>query len=163
MTDLYELSDADFEQAGYAYNQAAAEANRAVVEDPLEDVSDQELLSRWQKAAAKELEKRRNDMAYESARQFVAEEPRYRETQKNAKLMERYIVERVGADAMLTPDVCHEAFAALSRRGLLDVQEVPREPRPTLTDADLYDMPLDDLHELAVAESRQPGKVRRVR
>jgi hypothetical protein len=163
MDDLIEMNDAEFEQAGYAYHKAVAAAEGAEVADPLENVSDEELMARWQQAADKELRKRHEADSFEAARQFVAECPEYVESQRNAERMSKYLEARIGKDATPTPDDLHEAFAVLKRRNLVEVRDLPREPRPTLTDADLYEMPLDDLHDLAVAEGHNPGRVRRVR
>ena len=159
MNDLYEMNDADFEQAGYEYQRAAEAAKNAQVVNPLEDLSDDELMRRWQEAARKELAKRREQDSFDAARQFVSERPEYIESQKNAKLIEQYLGERLAADETPTVDHIHEAFDALSKRGLLEVRVLPREPRPVLSNDDLYNIDLDELADLA----RNPGAVRRVR
>jgi hypothetical protein len=155
--DLFEMNDAEFERAGYAYHQAVAAVENAEVVDPLESLSDEELLKRWQQAAQKELRKRHEESSYEAARQFVAEEGRYVESDKNAQRMSQYLEAAIGKDATPSVDDLHSAFAALNRRKLLEVRELPREPRPVLTDDDLYTMPLEDLVDLA----NHPGAVRR--
>ena len=161
--DLYNLNDQQFEEAGYAYQRAVEASKGAEVVNPLEELSDEELMRQWQQAAQKELRKRHEESSYEAARQFVAEEGRYIESQKNARVMSKYLETAIGTDATPTADDLHSAFAELNRKKLLEVRELPREPRPVLTDADLYSMPIEDLEDLVRAEDRNPGRVRRVR
>ena len=163
LDDLFDTNDAEFEQAGYVYHQAVAAAKNAEVIDPLENLSDEELLAQWQKEAQKELTKRREEASFEAARTFLAEEPRYVSTPENTKRMVAQLETMIGKDTTPTPDDLHAAFDVLNRRRQLAVHDLPREPRPVLSDADLYEMPLDDLRELAFAEGSNPGRVRRLR
>lgn len=114
MDDLFDTNGAEVGQAGYAYHQAVEAAKGATVEDPFENLSDEELLAHWKKEAQKELAKRRDQDSFEAARVFVAECPECVENPKNARLMSEYIEAAIGKDATPSVDDLHSAFDALN-------------------------------------------------
>ncbi len=143
----------DNEAETYAYNLAAAEAEKARLEAEaaarLDDLSDTELLEKWQRAAAEEAAKTLPARQEEAARQFIVEAPEFALTPRNQWLVDEYF--RTAKLDASSPDHFHQAYRALASRGLIQVDESkrPRAPRPKFNEKDLYEMPLDQLQEMA--------------
>lgn len=150
---ILEESSRGAEEAIYKM-QVAAQTNSVPV-DPLEKLSDDELLAQWQAEATKIEQAAREAAAFDAARQFCAEEGRYVQSEWNAQRIDTYVRAKYGATHVPSVDQLHEVFDALASKGLLQVREVPRAPRPVLTDEQLEAMPLEELEQLARDEERQ--------
>ena len=140
--------------------QVAAQTN-TLQENPLEKLTDAELLEQWQAEADKITQAERDQKAFDAARQFVAETPAYVESEYNAVRIDAYVKAKYGADYVPTPDDLHAVFDTLASRGLLQTRVVPRSPRPVMTEAQLEAMPIEELEQLAREDAVAPGKYRR--
>jgi hypothetical protein len=135
----------------HAYNRDAKKAFEAelAAEDKYAGKNAAQIIEEYKKELAEQetaaIPQRQIDAVY----QFLVEEPTFVPTPRNQQRIDQYF-EAAGLNAT-DPDHFHQAFRALSSRGLLtvDPSKKPRQPRKQFTDADLYEMPLADLEALA--------------
>ena len=168
-SDDFELTNEQIlEEAGKGAEEAIrkmqidAQTNNVAV-DPLEKLSDAELLAQWQAEADKITQADRDQKAFDAARQFVAECPAYVESEYNATRIDTFVKAKYGKNHIPSVDELHEVFNALANRGLLQTKVVPRSPRPVMTDSQLEAMSLDELEQLVRDEAVTPGRFRRTR
>jgi hypothetical protein len=133
----------------HAYNRAPAEAQKQTTESDLYTIGESELLARWQKEAQKLEAKSLLEKRAEAARQFMVEAPEVVDSEKNGERLGQYF-QAAGLSGD-DPDHFHAAYKALASRDLIQINEDkrPRQPRKHLTEQSMYEMPLEDLEDLA--------------
>lgn len=128
-------------------------------ESPLDNLDADQIRELWLRSTSEKARAAEPQQAREAARQWMAEEPRYKKTPRNAQRMDSVISAMCGT-RVPTADDMHAAFNSLHSRGLLEVNESVPTPRREFTHDELENLPLETLRELAEVESRNPGTTR---
>ncbi len=137
------------DEARAFHRTAVEEAQKQAAETDLYKVSESELLERWQKEAQKleavTLEQRQIDAVH----RFLKATPEFVCNPRNQQRIDKYLT-AAGLDAS-DPSHFDAAYKALSARNLLEIDESKRvrAPYQRYTEADLQNMDLDQLEELA--------------
>ena len=138
-------------------NKAAIDALRASAQsaefsnNPLDSMTAEQIREVYEKSQriheADTLDSRR----LEAAETFIAERPDFVKNSKTAQRMKQYM-DAAGLDGS-SPDHMHLAFDALVDHGLAVVKRQPATARTRYTQEELESMPLEELRELANAET----------
>jgi hypothetical protein len=117
--------------------------------DPLDSLTTDQIEQLARRSFAAHEQKNVGAMQLEASKQFLADRVDFVQNPVNAKRMESYFAAR-GLDATSVTHF-HEAANALASRGLLKLDEskIKRAPRKQYSEADLENMPLDQLEALA--------------
>jgi hypothetical protein len=154
MIDLNSIEIND--QATEAFNREQRRKQDALAEDyqrnpndPLDSLSLDQIEALCRRSIAAEEQKTIAARQEEAAKQFIAERPDFVCNPTNQRRIDQYFTAR-GLDAT-DPNHFHEAANALASRKLLKLDEskIKRSPRKQYSEADLGNMPLDQLEALA--------------
>jgi hypothetical protein len=130
-----------------ALKDAFVERARTAPENPIDKLSADEIAELYRKSAAEKEAATLPQRQFEAARVFAAETPEFKQNTRNAQRITSWL-EQEGRQGT-SPDDFHEAYQALKSRGLLDLNPQPAQPRARYTEAQLYNMPLEELERLA--------------
>lgn len=156
--EITESSEAEthrynLEQQKILEEQAEREAKEMA---KLDGLNADEVLALWEKEEAKRAAKTRDELQFDAARTFCAEQAGFIQNQKNAEIMGAWLAEN-GLSGT-EPDHFHRAYAALAPRGVIKTQKIikprPEEARKPFTQAELESMPIEQLYELAWLEEQ---------
>jgi hypothetical protein len=153
--DEFDLSDSG--QAAYnrfALEQEAIARQKALDEQVDPRLSPDEIKALFEQEQAQQREVDGQRSQYDNARTFVAECPTYIMSDANSRKMVQFM-DAAGLDGS-SVDHFHRAYAKLAEAGVLRVKEAPAQPREQFTEAELYNLPMDQLEDLV----RNPGTVR---
>jgi hypothetical protein len=146
-----DILGADNDAETFAYNKAAHEREQARIaaENELNSLSDKDLLAQWEKAAKKYEAETLPQRQVDAVHRFIQATPELVLNPKNQQRIDAYL-KAAKLDAS-DPSHFDAAYKALSARNLLDLDESKRvrEPFVRHTAADLENMPLEQLEELA--------------
>jgi hypothetical protein len=117
--------------------------------EKLDGLNAGQILQLYEKELAQQAKRSIPQQQEEAVRQFICEAPEFLLSKQNTDRVDQYF-KASGLDAT-SPDHFHQAYKALSARGLIQTDESkrPRTPRKRITQEDLETMPLDQLAALA--------------
>jgi hypothetical protein len=147
----------DFSENGrIAYNVAINEARMRAVEaekdreDQFAGMNAEQIKAAWKIEAAKEAAKTLPARQIDAVSRFVQATPELVLNRNNQELIDQYLKLK-NYDAT-DPSHFDEAYQALSRKNLLDINESKRQREPWqrgYSESDLYAMPMDELEARA--------------
>jgi hypothetical protein len=158
--DLADISEKATIDWNLAQQEALEKQREQRANEPDEKMTPDQIRVEIEKQQAANAITNEQERQFRAARTFCVEEPEYVVDQKNAKRMAAWLEAR-GLPGNSVDDY-HQAFAALKAEGLLKVAVLPPQPRITLTERDLENMPIDQLRELADNEMRSRNAATRL-
>jgi len=158
--DINEVSEKATLEYNIEQKKALEQQREQAANEPDEKMTPDQIRAEVEKQQAATAVTNEQERQFRAARTFCVEEPEYVADQKNAKRMAAWLEAR-GLPGNSVDDY-HQAFAALKAEGLLKVAVLPPQPRITLTERDLENMPIDQLRELADNEMRSRNATTRL-
>jgi hypothetical protein len=143
------MSDEDLMAAAAEERVAAIDYVTRIAEDPIEAFSDEEIASLIDRHERIQHQRALPEKQLDAALQFRAEAPDYVVSASNTQRMVKALA-AAGYDGT-DPDQYLKVFKFLKSKNLIATNPaaIPREPRYRPTEADLYEMSMEQLEDLA--------------
>lgn len=145
--DINDNLSAEFCREQEQLKQAFIERSRTAKPNPVENMTAEQIREAYERSAAEKQVEESKMAQYNAARTFTAECETYVQTPTNAKRIADWL-EAAGRTGTSVDDY-HDAFTALSTAGLLRIKPTAPKPRSRFSEAELYNMPIDELERLA--------------